>query len=290
MRCNQLSLGELGSATSGFETVFLSFLHSGVTSKETGSLEHGLVGFVSLKKSFCNAVTDSACLAGDTAALSSANDVELAFGAGYGEGLVNDELEGFETEVFVDVSLIDGDHTGAGVNTNAGNGFFSSTGTVEVGFCTSIHGSLNLPFLVYGVGNGLLSLLLVFSTCIYLEASDAACADLVVGEHTLNSELHCEFGLGCHEGLVLSFLQTADVTGVTAIVFLFELLAGENSLACVDDDNEFTAVNVGGEFRAMFTSENVSGSYSGLAEGLVSRVDHVPFTFQSLFLCHKSRH
>ena len=105
---SKLSLGELRSTTSALESVFLSFLHTRVTSEEACSLECGLICLVSLKKSLCNAVTDSTCLTGDTAALSGANDVELAFGAGNGEGLVNDELKGFETEVFVDVSLIDG--------------------------------------------------------------------------------------------------------------------------------------------------------------------------------------
>ncbi len=146
LKNNDLSLGELGSTTSCFETVLLSFLHSGVTGEKASLLQSGTECFcICLKKSSGNTVTDGTSLAGDTAADYIANDIKLAHIAGEFQGLTNDELEGIKTEIVIDISLIDGDHAGTGINTNTGDGFLSSAGAVEIRFCTSvIHGFL--PF------------------------------------------------------------------------------------------------------------------------------------------------
>ena len=134
-----LSLGELGSTTSCLETVLLSFLHTRVSGEEASLLEKGTIGFVSEKESAGNAVADCACLTGDTAAANVCNDVELSGGVGYAEGLVDDELEGLKTEVIVDVTAVDGDLAGAGIETNAGNGALSSAGAIEIRLSTCIH-------------------------------------------------------------------------------------------------------------------------------------------------------
>ena len=124
----------------------------------------------------------------------------------------------------------------------------------------------------------------VLSACKDLQSGCGLCAKGVVGEHSLYSKLHCHFGLGCHQGLVLNFLQTADVTGVTAIVLLLQLSAGQNCLICVNDHNEVTAVYVGGESGIVLAAEQVSSSNSGSAEGLVRCVDNVPLTNYRFFL------
>ena len=84
-------------------------------------------------------MTDRTCLTGDTATVYVSNDVELANSTGYAEGLVDDELESFKTEVGVDVLTVDGDIAVTGVNSYASNGFLSSTSAVEVGLCTCLH-------------------------------------------------------------------------------------------------------------------------------------------------------
>ena len=53
---NRLSLGELGCTACALEAVFLSFLHSGVSGKETCLLEGGTESLVVLKKSTSDAV------------------------------------------------------------------------------------------------------------------------------------------------------------------------------------------------------------------------------------------
>ena len=135
----KLSLGELRSATSGLETVLLSLLHTRVAGQEAGGLQGGTVVRVSGQQSAGNTVTDCTCLAGDTATGNVGDDVKLAGSAGYAEGLVNDELQGLETEVLIDGTAVDGDLAGAGVNTDTSDGLLSAAGAVEVGLCTGVH-------------------------------------------------------------------------------------------------------------------------------------------------------
>ena len=114
-----LSLGELACATSCLETVLLSFLHSGVSCEETCLLEERTVCGVSEEESSGNAVADCACLTGDTTTVNVSNDIELALCVCYAEGLVDDELECFKTEIIVYVSAVDGDNACTGIKTNS---------------------------------------------------------------------------------------------------------------------------------------------------------------------------
>ena len=111
----RLSLRELRCATSALESVLLSFLHTRVSGEESCSLECGTVVLISGDESASYAVTDSACLTGDTATVNVSNDVELTHSAGYAEGLVDDKLESFETEILVNILTVDSDLTVAGI-------------------------------------------------------------------------------------------------------------------------------------------------------------------------------
>ena len=46
----------------------------------------------------------------------------------------DDQLQGLQTKVVVDVTIVDGDLAGAGVNANAGNGILTTTSAVEIRF------------------------------------------------------------------------------------------------------------------------------------------------------------
>ena len=134
----RLALGELGSATCGLQTVLLSFLHSGVAGHETGSLQRSAVLGVQQNQSTGDAVTDSAGLAGNAATCDGDNDVNLAHQVGGDQGLTDDQLQGLQTEVIVDVAAIDDDGTGAVlVDANAGNGGCSTRFSRELVFRAS---------------------------------------------------------------------------------------------------------------------------------------------------------
>jgi len=144
----RLSLGELACATSCLETVLLSFLHSGVSCEETCLLEERTVCVVSEEESSGNAVADCACLTGDTTTVNVSNDVKLTCCVCYAEGLVDDELECFKTEVIVNVTIVDCDLACTGIESNASYGALSSARTIEIRFSTCIH-YLYLSFLIF---------------------------------------------------------------------------------------------------------------------------------------------
>ena len=142
----KLSLAELGSATGGFEAVLLAFLHSGVAGQETGGLQGSAVALIDQQQGAGDAVADGAGLAGNAAAGNGGLDVNLADGAGGDQGLTDDELQGIQTEVVVDITAVDGDRAGAvGDEVNAGNGGLSAAGAVHIGLLALIGCHISLP-------------------------------------------------------------------------------------------------------------------------------------------------
>ena len=132
--------------------------------------------------------------------------------------------------------------------------------------------------------------MLVRLACVNLQTGSGLRTELGVGQHALYCKLHGLLGLGCHQGLVLNGLQTADVTGVVVIVLVLQLVAGKNCLVSVDDDDKLAAVNVGGELGAMLAAQNGSCLNGGLAKGLACRINDKPTTLDRFCLCHKSGH
>ena len=88
-------------------------------------------------------MTDSASLAGNTAASNGDNDVNLAQHVGSDQGLTDDQLQGLQTEVVVDVAAVDDDGAGAVlVNANAGNGGLTTAGAVKLLLLALVHSKL----------------------------------------------------------------------------------------------------------------------------------------------------
>ena len=137
-----VSLADLRSTTSALESVLLSLLHTRITSKEASLLKEGLVGLICGEKSTSNAVTDRTCLTGEATAVNVYNNVELANGIGNAEGLVNDKLHGVKTKVIADISAVDGNCAGTGVEANSCNGLLSSACSIEIRLSPCIHSLL----------------------------------------------------------------------------------------------------------------------------------------------------
>ena len=121
----RLSLAELRCATSGFEAVLLTLLHTRIAGQEAFLLQSSTVLLVLLQQSAAQAVADSASLTGNTAAGNADDDIVLALQAQQDQRRTDDQLQGLQTEVVVDITIVDGDLAGAGVNANAGNGIIS---------------------------------------------------------------------------------------------------------------------------------------------------------------------
>lgn len=102
-----LSLRELACSSCFLETVFLSFLHSGVSCQESGSLEGRSVSFsVSFTKSSGNSVSECACLTSVTTAMYCSNHVKLAFASSNFKRSLNLSLYDFLGKVIIERFLV----------------------------------------------------------------------------------------------------------------------------------------------------------------------------------------
>ncbi len=130
--CPRLSLGELRSTPCSLEAVLFTLFHARIAGEETCFFERSteILGII-LQERSRNAVTDCAGLAGNAAAGYAADNIKLFAGLGENQGLANDELQGFKAEIIIDIAVVDGDFAGALIKSYAGNGAFSSAGSVE---------------------------------------------------------------------------------------------------------------------------------------------------------------
>ena len=121
-------------------------------------------------------------------------------------------------------------------------------------------------------------------TLVQVQAAHAVTAQGVLGQHALNSQLHSVVGAVFHHNASLGLLQVTNPAGYAVVGLLVQLLAGQNSLVGVDDDNEIAAVNVGSEIDLVLAAQQVSSNNSGAAQGLASCIDDVPLALNGLEL------
>ena len=113
-------------------------------------------------------------------------------------------------------------------------------------------------------------------------------ADGGVGDHAAHGQLHSLGGALSHQGGVLGGLQVTDPAGVTLPLLLLQLVAGQDSLSAVDDDDVVTAIDVGGEGGLVLAAQQNSGLGSHTTQGFAGGVDDVPLTLDLTGLSHKS--
>lgn len=109
------------------------------------------------------------------------------------------------------------------------------------------------------------------------QAGQGILGDDVPGHHAADGQLHGQLRLLLHELTVLGFLQTAHIAGVGAVKLLIQLLAGEDCLLCVDDDDEVPAVGVGGVFGLVLAPQQGGATVAVFPRGLpaASRMYHL---------------
>ena len=125
-------------------------------------------------------------------------------------------------------------------------------------------------------------------TLVQVQAGQSVAADAVLGQPTLDSQLHSIVGAVLHHDAGLGLLQTADPAGYTVVALLIQLVAGQNSLVGVDDDDIVTSFNVGSEINFVLAAQQVGGDNSSAAQGLASCVENVPLALYGLLLSQSS--
>ena len=85
-------------------------------------------------------------------------------------------------------------------------------------------------------------------------------------------------------------MQAAGVAGVSAVVLLLQLLAGEDGLLGVDDDDEIAAIGVRGVLGLVLAAQQGGSGGGSLTQGLARRVQNVPLADDVALVGHKSGH
>jgi len=137
------ALAELRCTTCCLQTVLLSLLHSGVAGQETGILQSGAILGIHSQQCAGDTVTDSAGLAGNTAACDGNNNVNLTDHVGGNQGLTDNQLQGIQTKIIVDVAAIDDDRTCAVlVDANTCNRGLTAAGAIVILLLALVHNCL----------------------------------------------------------------------------------------------------------------------------------------------------
>ena len=140
----RLSLAELRCAASCLQTVLLSLLHTRISREEACLLQHRTIVLICFKQCSRDAVTDSACLAGHTAADDIDADVKLLAGLSRNKRLTNRHSQNLKAKIVLDVSLVDRNLTSSRHQIDSGNRSFSSSGSVISLTCHFLHAPLSL--------------------------------------------------------------------------------------------------------------------------------------------------
>ncbi len=122
------AFGELRRTTGRFEAVLLTLFHTRIAGEETGFFEDRTHLFAVLEQGAGDTMADCTRLTRNTAACNGTDNIKLADCIGEIEGLADDQFQGLETEIIVDVRTVDGNCTGAGIEARAGNRVFSVAG------------------------------------------------------------------------------------------------------------------------------------------------------------------
>ena len=130
----------------------------------------------------------------------------------------------------------------------------------------------------------------MFRTCVNAQFFDHLATEGVFRKHAFHSVVNGKFRLFGHKFFILSFFQTADVTGVITIHFLFEFFAGQSDFCAVDDDDMIACIDVRSESRFVFASEHCGNLACQTTENEVGSIHNVLFSFDVFRLCHISFH
>ncbi|KFM83852.1 hypothetical protein DJ90_5621 [Paenibacillus macerans] len=140
-----LTFRELRRATSGFETVFLTFFHPRVTSQEACFFQRRTEFRIRFEQSAGNPVTDCAGLAGNTAAMSDNDNVVVAERFRQSQRLFYDQLQRFQTEIIVDIAFIDDNASFTRYKANTSYRMFTTTCPIVLYLCHETVLPFNYP-------------------------------------------------------------------------------------------------------------------------------------------------
>ncbi len=282
-----LTLGELEARARTWLTWLFPFLHPWVTSEETERLDHLAMLWIHEGQGAGNRVADRNRLRLLAAAFD--DDVEVKFiGKRDGEKRCKHvilKLDG--RKIFLEAAAIDDDLASAFRHPDAGDGGFAAAG----GALRGGSGHLNrVGKLFNNVDGRCLGFVRVDLTCIDLELAKLSAAQASLRDHSPDSALdEKDWATLTDDAWGLDFLA-ADVAGETSVDLGGFLGASQRNLVGIDDDDEVTGINVGGESGLVLASQEACSLDGNLAENLALGVDDIPLALDFMRLGGKRIH
>lgn len=86
----------------------------------------------------------------------------------------------------------------------------------------------------------------MLGTLVAVQTGQSLSTDGVGRDHALDSVGHSQVAVLSHQLAVLDLLQAANVLAVGDVELLLSLLAGQNCLVAVDDNDVIAAIDIGG--------------------------------------------
>ena len=116
----------------------------------------------------------------------------------------------------------------------------------------------------------------MLGTLVAVQAGQGLSTDGVGRDHALDSVGHGQIAVLSHQLAVLDLLQAADELAVGDVELLLCLLAGQDSLVAVDDDDVIAAINIGGIIDLLLAAQQNSSLSSDVAQALAGSVEQIP--------------
>ena len=117
----QSALAELRGTAGGLEAVLFTFLHPRIAGQETGFLQGSTEIRIRLAKSTADAMPDGTGLTRQAAAIHVDQDIK-SVAAGKNQRLPNGHLKRLQSEILINIALVNGDLPITGNQSDAGNG------------------------------------------------------------------------------------------------------------------------------------------------------------------------
>jgi hypothetical protein len=130
-----LTFGVLRGLSGFMQAVFLSLLHPRIAGEETASSQQWSCIRVSYYQRPGDSQLDSACLAGNSAAMYAADYIETTQGITKNQRLLNDQAAGLIGKEILKISIIYSYFAISRYQSNPGDGFFSSSGSPVLYLC-----------------------------------------------------------------------------------------------------------------------------------------------------------
>ena len=130
----------------------------------------------------------------------------------------------------------------------------------------------------------------MLGTLVAVQTGQSLSTDGVGRDHALDSVGHSQVAVLSHQLAVLDLLQAANVLAVGDVELLLSLLAGQNCLVAVDDNDVIAAIDIGGVVDLLLAAQQNSGLSSDVTQALAGCVEQIPLALDFSGLYESSAH